>query len=186
MEIPRIGVKSKLQLLAYTVQSHSHSNVESGTLQQPCLRLTPQLMAMLDPWPTERSRDRTCSLMDTRWIRFYCATTGTPFYFVFRAQPWHMEVPGLGVESKLQLPAYSTATAAYTTASSNARSLTHQARLGIKPASSWILIGFLNHWATTGTRYWTADLQNCKGINFCCHKLLNLWKCVTAAKGNSA
>ena len=28
--------------------------------------------------------------------------------------------------------------------------LTHWVRSGIKPASSWILVGFANHWATTG------------------------------------
>ena len=45
----------------------------------------------------------------------------------------HMEVPRLGAESELQLPAYTTATATrdpslsvtYTTADGNARSLTH-------------------------------------------------------------
>ena len=44
MEVPRLGVKSELQLLAYTtitaMQDPSH-------LLQP----TPQLTAMLDPWP---------------------------------------------------------------------------------------------------------------------------------------
>ena len=41
--------------------------------------------------------------------------------------------------------------AAYTTAHSKARSLTHWARPRIKPVSSWILVGFLNHWVTSGT-----------------------------------
>ena len=43
------------------------------------------------------------------------------FLFVglfFRAVPWHVEVPRLGIESELQLPAY-------TTAHGNARFLTH-------------------------------------------------------------
>ena len=60
-----------------------------------------------------------------------------------------MEVPRLGVESELQLPAYTTATviqiqatsATYTTAHGNAGSPTHWVRSGIKPASSWILVG---------------------------------------------
>ena len=48
--------------------------------------------------------------------------------------PWHMEVPRLGVESELQLPAYAAATAmpdlsrtsaTYTTAHGNARFPTH-------------------------------------------------------------
>ena len=33
------------------------------------------------------------------------------FFFFLGPYPWHMEVPGLGVESKLQLPASTTATA---------------------------------------------------------------------------
>ena len=39
----------------------------------------------------------------------------------------------------------------YATACSNAGSLTHWARPGIKPASSWILVRFLTRWTTTGT-----------------------------------
>ena len=41
----------------------------------------------------------------------------------------------------------------YTTAHSNANSLTHWARPGIKPTSSWILIRFVVLWATMGTPY---------------------------------
>ena len=33
----------------------------------------------------------------------------------------------------------------------NARSLTYWARPGIEPASSWTLVGFVNHWTMTGT-----------------------------------
>ena len=39
----------------------------------------------------------------------------------------------------------------YTTAHGNARSPTYQARPGVKPTSSWMLVGFVNHWAMTGT-----------------------------------
>ena len=39
----------------------------------------------------------------------------------------------------------------YTTAHDNTRSLTHCLRPGTKPASSWILVGFITHWATMGT-----------------------------------
>ena len=41
--------------------------------------------------------------------------------------------------------------ATYTTAQGNDRSLTLWARPGIEPASSWILVGFFNHWTMTGT-----------------------------------
>ena len=43
------------------------------------------------------------------------------------------------------------ASATYTIAHGNAGSLTYWARPGIKPATSWFLVGFVNHWATTGT-----------------------------------
>ena len=65
-----------------------------------------------------------------------------------------MEVPRLGVESELQLPAYTTVTAIRDpscicdptpTAPSSVGSLTHRGRPGIEPASPWILVGFANH-----------------------------------------
>ena len=56
----------------------------------------------------------------------------------------HMEVPRPGVEVELQLLAHATT-------HGNARSLTRWARPGIELASSWILLGLINHWATKGT-----------------------------------
>ena len=73
------------------------------------------------------------------------------FFFCFLGpQLWHMDVPRLEVESELQLPAYTqpqqcgiqVASVTYNTAHGNARSLTQQARPGIKPPSSWILVEF--------------------------------------------
>ena len=62
-----------------------------------------------------------------------------------------MEVPRLGLELELQLalaivranqdPSWSVT---YTTAHDNARSLTHSARPGIEPTSSWILVRFIS------------------------------------------
>ena len=43
--------------------------------------------------------------------------------------------------------------ATYTTAHCNTRSLSHWAKPGIKPATSWFLVGFTNCWATTGTPF---------------------------------
>ena len=71
----------------------------------------------------------------------------------------HMEAPRLGVKSELQLPTYTTATATwdrvssvtYITAHGTTRSLTHWVRPGIKAASSWILVGWLTHWAIMRT-----------------------------------
>ena len=39
----------------------------------------------------------------------------------------------------------------YTIAHANTGSLTHWARPGIEPVSSWMLVGFLSHWAMMGT-----------------------------------
>ena len=50
-------------------------------------------------------------------------------------QVQHIKVPRLGVKLELQL-------LSYTTAHGNARSLTHWARPGVEPTSSWILVGF--------------------------------------------
>ena len=60
-----------------------------------------------------------------------------------------MEIPRLGVRWELQLPAYTTATAIrdlscdHNLHHGSAGSATHWARPGIKPASSWILVGFI-------------------------------------------
>ena len=43
------------------------------------------------------------------------------------------------------------ASATYTTAHVNARSLTHRARPGTKPATSWFLVGSVNHCAAMRT-----------------------------------
>ena len=70
--------------------------------------------------------------------------------------------PRLEVESELQLPAYTTPDPSLicdTTAHGNARSLSHWVRPGIEPESSWILVRFVNHWATMGTP-WKALLMD--------------------------
>ena len=56
-----------------------------------------------------------------------------------RATPELMEIPRLGVESELQLPAYTTAQAMW-----DPSSWQHWARPGMEPMSSWILVGFVN------------------------------------------
>ena len=82
------------------------------------------------------------------------------FYYFFFLGPHlqYMEAPRLGVESELQLQPtpqpqqhqIRVTTATYATACGNAGSLTHRARLRIKPASLWTLCQLLNHWATMG------------------------------------
>ena len=85
------------------------------------------------------------------------------FTFSRAAPVWHTEVPRLGVELNLSCSRWpmpepqpqqhriEAMSATYTTAHSNARSLTHWARPGIEPATWWFLVGFVNHWAMTGT-----------------------------------
>ena len=44
-------------------------------------------------------------------IKVSGSTLLPPYPVCLEPHPWHMEVPGLGVRSELQLPAYTTATA---------------------------------------------------------------------------
>ena len=60
---------------------HSHSNTRSELHLQP----TPQLHQRRILIPLSKARDQTHILMDTSWIRFPCATTGTPHYQVLTA-----------------------------------------------------------------------------------------------------
>ena len=84
------------------------------------------------------------------------------FFFLFcflGLHQWHTEVPRLGSNQsyscwptpQVQQCRIQGTFAIYTRAQGSARSLTHWARPGIKLESSWILVGFVNLWATTGT-----------------------------------
>ena len=57
----------------------------------------------------------------------------------------------------------------YTTALGKAGSLTHWVRLGIEPASSWILVGFINCWATKGTLVCLFDYSHPSGYEVTAH-----------------
>ena len=50
---------------------------------------------------------------------------------------WHIEVPRLGIQLDLQLPAYTTTTAMM-------GPLPNEWSQGIKPATSWFLVGFVS------------------------------------------
>ena len=98
--------------------------------------LTGYIMDLRAPW-----FKHLLVLTNPKALYIFYFTSGLFFMFFlfcfFRATPWHMEVPRLGVKSELQQPAY-------TTAHSNTRSLTHWARPAIKTASSWILVRFVS------------------------------------------
>lgn len=65
------------------------------------------------------------------------------FFFLFLLSPWHIEVPRLGIKSKLELdPCHS---------SSNVGSLTHCTGLWIKLEPLQRQVGSLTHCATVGT-----------------------------------
>ena len=88
-----------------------------------------------------KKADPSLTLLLTQHIFFFFSF----FFFFLLYHLWHMEVPGLGIESELQLLAYATATATqdlshvYTVSkpqlAGNAGSLTHGMRPGIEPAS---------------------------------------------------
>ena len=71
----------------------------------------------------------------------------------------HMEVSRLGIKAAAAGLHHSHSNSnvgsephvTYTTAHGNIRSLTHWERPGIEPTTSCILVGFVTHWATTGT-----------------------------------
>ena len=84
------------------------------------------------------------------------------FFFVFLGpHPQPMEVPRLGVQSELQVPAYTTATATTTWDQSHVCNLHHSSRPHrilnpLSKARNWtrnlmFLVGFVNHWAIMGT-----------------------------------
>jgi len=69
MEVPRLGVESELQLLAYTTATPDLShvcNLHHSSWQHWILN------------PLSEARDGTCNLMVSHWICFHCATMGTP------------------------------------------------------------------------------------------------------------
>ena len=96
------------------------------------------------------------------------ATVGTPwftffFFLFFRASPavygssqarsWIRDA-ATGLHHIHSNGRIWIASATYTTAHGNTRSLTHGARPGIKPSYSWILVRFVTCWATMGTPPW--------------------------------
>ena len=107
-----------------------------------------------------------------------------------------MEIPGLGVESELQLHAYATATAIPDPShvcdacrcSLQRWILNPWARPRMVPTSSWILLGFLHPWATMGTphslnlksEYWKWVVLWYK--YYTSMKLVVFWPCLQHAE----
>ena len=99
MEVPRLGVESELQFLAYTTATAMQN------LNHVCnLHHSSQKCQILNP--LSEVRDQTHSLIVPSQIHFPCAMRGIPtaLFFSFRflgLYLQHMEVPGLGVQSEL-------------------------------------------------------------------------------------
>ena len=71
VEVPRLGVSSELQLLACTTATAAQD------LSHICdLHHSSRQCRILNP--LSEARDGTRNLMVPSWIRFCCATTGTP------------------------------------------------------------------------------------------------------------
>ena len=72
VEVPRLGVKSELQPLAYTTAAAKED------LSHVCdLHHSSRQHQILNP--RSKARDQTLFLMDTSWIRLPCATRETPY-----------------------------------------------------------------------------------------------------------
>ena len=71
MEVPRLGVKSEPQLLAYATATATPDPSHVCDLHHRSGQR--QILNRLS-----EARDRTRNLMVTSWIRFHCARMGTP------------------------------------------------------------------------------------------------------------
>ena len=71
MEVPRLGVESELQLLAYTTATATWDLTRVYGLHH-----SSRQCRILNP--LSQARDRTCNLMVPSRNRFHGATTGTP------------------------------------------------------------------------------------------------------------
>ena len=85
MQVPRLGVKSELQPLAYNTAMAMPDlsyicNLHCNLWQHQILN------------PLSEARDRTCVLKDTSQIRFHWATTGTPLPLTFNPSI-HTSIP---------------------------------------------------------------------------------------------
>ena len=77
VENPRLGVKSEIQLLAYTTATATAMRDPSRVCD---LHHSSRQCQMADP--LSEARDQTRFLMDTSQIHFRCATTGMPCIFI--------------------------------------------------------------------------------------------------------
>ena len=70
MEIPRLGVQLELQLPAYTTATATRDPSHVWDLHH-----SSQQCQILNP--LSEAREQTCNLVDTSWVHYHGATTGT-------------------------------------------------------------------------------------------------------------
>ena len=134
MEVPRPGVELELQPPAYTTAQQHQIWATSVTHAADCSNAR-SLIQWARTGIQPLSSQRQCLV-----FFFVCLEGGIMFCFLSHLR--HMEVPGLGVKSELQLrslpqPHWIRAThETYATACNIIGSLTHWASPGIEPASS--------------------------------------------------
>ena len=76
MEVPGLGVRSELQLLAYTTAAATPNPSRICSLHHSSRQC--QILNTL-----REARDRTCNLMVPSQIRFLFTTTGSPTLYIF-------------------------------------------------------------------------------------------------------
>ena len=89
MEIPRLGVESELQLLAY----------DTATITWDPSRVCDLHHSSQQCWilnPLSEARVRTCVLIDASQIRFRWATTGTLCVYIFKVRLFFLRQHILG------------------------------------------------------------------------------------------
>ena len=140
MEVPGLGTESRLQLwpMPQLQQCQIFNSLHMAWGLNSCLH----------------SDSSCCS-----WILNPLHQMSFLFFSLFflGLHLWHVEVPkargwiGVVATSLCHSQGFQAVSATYTSARGNIWTLTHWARPGIEPASSWILVGFITPWDATGT-----------------------------------
>ena len=106
------------------------------------------------------------------------------FFFFSGPHPRHMEVPSYGSNwsySRRPTPQPQqcqiwAASASYTTAHSNTGSLTHRARPGMEPTTSWFLVGFISTIPWRELPKWSFLLWTRKETFVMLTKIISTWR----------